>query len=430
MDKKRRVVEGLKNLLIVALTCSALWLIGDSQVFQVSGMLNRNQHREGVATPGAVQTQRLLPVRMAVMSQSGCCGIQYDGVDLGVAFDRMAPLLNEALSGAQEPRTVTREEWERMLTSAPGMYFDFQGAIPLQVLSGWLSGQSNPNLMGSARHLLLGVQGEQEVVLAYRDEERGEYVACDAQLVNFSHLQSAVAQMQPNGAIFACQATNYHVLAPHTIVNAQTPQPREFAADNPLPAHEEDRVYELLNALAFPLGITTIYETPEGRRARSGNDTLTVSNDGLVTYNSTREEGRYPVTAGEGSDALFAAVDGAANLVHGVLDLWQGDARVYLERVEAQGQDSWRIEFRYALDNIPVQTGQKGCAASVLVDRGYITEFEFWLRTYTGLEQTTLILPQEQAAAALVELGQTGSQLQLYYQDSGDLARAGWTAGG
>lgn len=430
MDKKRRVVEWVKNLLIVTLTCSALWLIGDSQVFQVSGMLNGNQHREGTAAPGPVHTQRLLPVRMAVLSQGGCCGIQYDSADLGAAFDRMAPLLNEALSGAGEPRAISREEWERMLTSAPGMYFDFQGTIPLRVLSGWLSGQSNPNLTGSARHLLLGVQGEQEVVLAYRDEERGEYVVCDAQLVNFSHLQSAVAQMQPNGAIFACQAANYHVLAPHTIVSAQTPRPREFAADNPLPAHEEDRLNELLNALAFPLGITTIYETPEGRRARSGNDALTVSNDGLVTYNSTREEGRYPVTAGEGSDALFAAVDGAANLVHGVLDLWQGDARVYLERVEVQGQDSWRIEFRYALDDIPVQVGHKGYAASVLVDRGYITEFEFRLRTYTALEQTTLILPQEQAAAALVELGQTGSQLQLCYQDSGDLARAGWTAGG
>ena len=157
MDKKRRVVEGLKNLLIVALTCSALWLIADSQVFQVSGLLGRHQHSEGAAAPGPVQSQRLLPVRMAVMSQSGCCGIQYDSADLGAAYDRMAPLLNEALSGAGEPRTVSREEWERMLTSAPGMYFDFQGAIPLRVLSGWLSGQSNPGLTGSARHLLLGV---------------------------------------------------------------------------------------------------------------------------------------------------------------------------------------------------------------------------------------------------------------------------------
>ena len=44
--------------------------------------------------------------------------------------------------------------------------------------------------------------------------------------------------------------------------------------------------------------------------------------------------------------------------------------------------------------------------------------------------QVWTITGQEQAAAALVELGETGSQLQLYYQDSGDLARAGWTAGG
>ena len=429
MSKKRRVIETLKNLLILALVCSALWLVRESRLFRMSGMLEPPRQSQQSGSQNGASGAAISPLHMAVMSQSGCCGVQYDSGELAAVFNRMAPVLNEALSGAGEPRPITREEWETLLISAPGVYFDFQGAIPLQVLSGWLSGQENPALTARIRHLLLAADGQGQVVLAYRDEDSGGYFACPAQLVSLNHLQSAVAQVGPNGAVFACQAADYaQMLAPYTIITAQTPKPREYTASNPIPAGEEQRLNELLEALSFPLGITTIYDTPEGRRARSGNDTLSISNDGLVTYYSTPQEQRYPVTAAEGASAVFAAADRAARLVRGVLELWRGDARVCLERVEPQGEDSWRVDFCYTLNDTPVQVGQRGYAATVLVEQGYITEFELQLRTYTGLEQTTLILPQRQAAAAMVELGKAGSQLHLRYQDNGDTVRAGWIA--
>lgn len=428
MNKKVRMIEALKTLIIVALTCSALWLIGESRMFQVAGVLGTDRYNAGTVGSQSVQTQRTLPVHMAVMSEGGCCGIQYGNENLSGVFDRVAPLLNEALSSAEAPREIRKEDWQQALTSAPGVYFDFQGNIPLSVLAGWLSGQENAALTAYARHLLLAADGEGGVMLAYRDGESGRYFASRARLVNLGHLQSAVAQTMPNGAVFACQAANYDMLAPWTIISAQTPQPREYTVSNPLHTGEENRMNDLLNALSFPLGITTVYETPEGRRARSGNDTLSISNDGLVTYHSTREEERYPVAPGEGESDLFAAVNGAAHLVHGVLDLWQGEGRVCLEQVEDRGNGTVWLAFRYVLDDTPVQAGQRGYAATVLVDRGYITEFELQLRTYTALEQTTLVLPQPQAAAVLTDLGQTGSQLELRYQDNGDIARAGWVA--
>lgn len=428
MSKKVRVIETLKTLTIVVLTCSALWLIGESQMFQAASVLGVDRDNTGTVGGQRVQTQRILPVHMAVMTQGGCCGIQYGNEDLSGVFDRMAPLLNEALSSAEEPREITQEDWQQVLTSAPGVYFDFQGSVPLSVLAGWLSGQENSALTAYARHLLLAADGKDGVILAYRDEGSGRYFASPVRLVNLGHLQSAVAQSVPNGAVFACQSANYDVLLPWTIISAQTPRSREYAVSNPLPAGEEDRISDLLNALSFPLGITTVYETPEGRRARSGNDTLSISNDGLVTYYSTREEQRYPVVSGEGESELFAAVNGAARLVFGVLELWQGEGRVCLEQVEDRGGGTIWMAFRYVLDDTPVQTGQRGYAATVLVDRGYITEFELQLRTYTMLEQTTLVLPQAQAAAVLADLGQTGGQLELRYQDNGDIARAGWVA--
>lgn len=397
-------------------------------MFRLSGLLVGPQQSEGPAGSVGVQTQSVRPMHMAVMSRDGCFAAQYNAQELDALFNRMAPLLNEALSSVDSPRPITQQAWEQALVTAPGVYFDFQGSIPLQVLSAWLSGQENPGLTASVRHLLLVTDGQDGVELAYRDEGSGQYFACPARLVNLTHLQSAVDQITPNGAIFACQAANYSVLAPHTIVSAQTPQPYEYAASNPLPPDEEDRLDQLLEALSFPLGITTIYETPEGRRARSGNDTLSISNAGLVTYYSTREEQRYPVAASEADSALLAATDSATRLVRSALDLWRGEASVYLDRVETVDRESWRLEFCYALGDTPVQVGQRGYAATVLVEEGYITEFEFQLRTYAALEQTTLILPQEQAAAALAQLGQAGSRLQLRYQDNADVVRAGWIA--
>lgn len=429
MSKKRRVIETLKNLLIVALVCSAVWLVRESQMFRVPGVLESPAHNQESGPQQSGHSAAVLPLHMAVMSQGGCCGVQYNSHELSTMFNRMAPVLNEALSGAGNPEPITPEEWENLLISDPGVYFDFQGALPLQVLSGWLSGQENPVLTASARHLLLAVDEQERVMLAYRDEDSGQYFACPAQLVSKNHLNSAVAQVSPNGAVFACQAADYaRMLAPYTIITPQTPQPREYVVTNPIPAGEEQRLTELLEALSFPLGITTIYETPEGRRARSGNDTLSVTNSGLVTYYSTPEEQRYPVTSAGGSSSVFAAVDSANRLVRNVLDLWRGNAQVYLDRVELEAQGRWRLEFRYVLDGIPVQTGARGYAASVLVEQGYITQFELQLRSYTVLEQTTLVLPQKQAAAAMAELGKAGGQLQLRYQDSAELVKAGWVA--
>lgn len=429
MSKKRRVIETLKSLLIVGLIGSAVWLVGESQIFRMSGVLDGPRQNEGATNPASTQIQIVRPLQMAVMSQGGCFGVQHGSGDMDALFDRMAPLLNEALSSTDVPRAITQKKWEQSLVSAPGVYFDFQGSVPLQVLAAWLSGQENPHLTANVRHvLLIGDEGS-GVELVYRDEDNGRYFACSAQLVSLNHLQSAVDQVTPNGAIFACQAANYRMLAPHTIIAAQIPQMREYAAANPLPAEEEARLTQLLEVLSFPQGITTVYETPEGRRARSGSDSLTVFNDGVVLYESTREEQRYPAAGAQGEYSLFAAVDSATRLARGALDLWKGAADVYLARVEPVSAQSWQLEFCYALDDVPVRAGQRGYAATVLVDRGYITQFELQLRSYTALEQTTLLLPQEQAAAALEELGRAGSQLQLRYQDGGELVRAGWIAG-
>ena len=209
MSKKRRIIEGLKNLLIAVLVCSALWLARESRMFRVSGMLEPSRPTQQSGSQSGTRGASVTPLHMAVMNESGCRGVQYDSGELTAVFSRMAPVLNEALSGAEMPRPITREEWEALLISAPGVYFDFQGAMPLGALAGRLSGQENPALTARARHLLLTAHGQDGVVLAYRDEDSGQYALCQAGLVSRNQLQSAVSQVQPTPRLRTRQGSLY-----------------------------------------------------------------------------------------------------------------------------------------------------------------------------------------------------------------------------
>ena len=429
MTKKRRVIETLKSLLIAALTCLAIWLAAASQLFGfLPDMIGSPVRGQGGTVAGETRTQAVLPLRMAVINEEGCYGAQYGNGEVESLFNRTASLLNEALSGAGLPQEVTAYDWEQALLSAPGIYFDFQGDVPLQVLCGWLSGKENPNLTDSACRLLLSAGSDGEVLLYYAGHGSEQFFVCKTQLVSLSHLRSAAQSVVANGAIFACWDADYAQLAADTLICTQTPQPRVFSADNPLSAEDEERLAELLDILSFPEGITTIYDTPEGQRIRSGNDTLTISRDGLLTLHSTAEDARYPVIRMEGNGDLFAAVEGARALVAQITQPWRGDAGLYLQQVQPLDTNGWQIRFGYVLDDTPVQVGQRGYAASVQVEQGYIIELELQLRSYTPAEQTGLVLPEKQAAAALAQMNGQGGRLQLCYLDRGDNVHAVWTA--
>lgn len=430
MSKRKRVIETLKSLLIVALTGTALWLVVDSQLFGHLPASTEYWEERGDSADRtqSVSGQVTLPLRMAVVHDSGCHGVQYNSAEVAALFEQVLPVFGEALSGAGQPQPCTREQWQQSLFEGPGLWLDLQGQMPLGVLTQWVAGVDNPALTACTTHLLLCVDGEQTVQLYYQDTGDGQYYVCAVDLVSPGYLRNTLEQIVPNGAWFAGQDTELAALQPQMLVSAQRPVPGEYSAVDPLSTgDEQERLDTLLERLSFPVEITTVYDTPEGRRARAGNDTLTISGDGVVSYESTWEEGRYPVENRGEEDPEYSAVDGARRLVCGLLEPWSGSAGLYLSQVERISEDSWRVEFRYELDNIPALVGRRGYAASVLVEQGYITQYEMQLRTFAPVSATvTPILPLGQAAAIMAGLEGEEGELRLCYQDNGDTLRAGW----
>ena len=430
-EKKRRARELGKDVLIVALVLSAVWLACRPQLYgrQVSEWMSTVFHHTAAIVPDADQsgddTARMIqPVRMAAMTEQGRYGTPYDSQGAQTLFSLSAGLLNEALSSAGQPRRADREEWEAALSAAPGLYFEFAGALPLNTLADLLSGGiSGSVLTHPARRVVLAVQ-EERVSLFYVNEEDGLYYRCDTDVVGAGQLSGTVSGLTPNGTLFAFERADCGNLAPCTMLPAQTPTPVTYLASSPL---TEETEHTLLELLGFRVQGTSSYEAPDGTVYLNGGDSLRISDTGQVRFSAgSGEQARFPVEDGD-EDGLRQCVETAGRLVRLAMSPWQGQAELQLTLYERQEDGAVRLEFDYYINGTRVVRYDGSSAASIQIQDGRITDFVMNLRTYTAGVLYSPVLPVTQAAAAVSALEGDGGELVLCYQDSGgENVTAGW----
>lgn len=435
-NQKRRAVEILKDVLIVLLTCSALWLAAQTQLLGPFRGLFREERTQ--PSPGQSQSgERVgaaLPMAMAVNLPGGegpelpggqgeRYGVQYDQAACEALFRQVAGPLAETLSSAGVPRTASRGEWEQALTGCLGVYMDFQGRIPISVLTSWLSGGVS-RLDAVVRKLVLTVQ-EEGVALYYRDEEDGGYYCCQSQVVDARALAGTLSGMTGNGTFFAFESELYGALDPDTLLPAAVPAPGTYAVSNPVTGGQ-GALESVVRDLGFSLNSTSFYSAGE-QVARSGDDNVRLSDRGVALYTGGEGASRYPVTEREGASALAESVETCRRLAAAALLPRCGEARLYLiSALPVPG--GWDVDFGYSLNGLPVHL-DGGSAASFQVRNGAVVQFVLRFRSYAAAGSPSLVLPPRQAAAALAAKGLTGEELLLTYTDAGgDILSAGWSA--
>ena len=443
MEHKRRYIELAKNVLIVLLTASALWLTAQTPLSApFRGLLREDR---GQAVPGQAQNvsqgMGALPMAMVANLPAGTdlpgglslpagaegvrCGLQYDQAACQELLQQVAGPLVEALSSAGDPEPVSRGQWEDALTKTLGVYMDFQGEVPLPVLVGWLSG-GDTRLTAHVRRLALTVW-EDGIDLYYRDEETGSCYRCRSEVADSFSLAEALSGLTDNGAFYAFESELYRELDPDTLLLPDAPAPAAYTVSNPMSAGQET-LQALVQDLGFSLNSTSFYSTDE-RVARSGDDSVRLSDRGVAQY---QYEGRgggglFPVRERGSGGVLFSSVETCRQIALSAMAARCGEARLYLMSVRST-EEGWEIEFGYSLDGIPVLT-EGGSAARVVVEGGEVVQFSLYLRSYTDSGTTSLVLPPRQGAAALAARGLAGEELLLTYTDSGsDTMYAGWSA--
>ena len=434
MNKKRnvrRVVEWGKNVLIVLLSCSAVWLAARSQMFgPVQEIWQEEDQQVGpVQTQSGERVDAARPLRVTAnivgSAETLRHGIQYDTAASDALFQQTAGLLAEALSSAGAPEQIFRSQWERALLTAPGISFDFQGELPMPVLVGWLTGEDT-GLNAVVRRMILTVW-QDDVAVYYRDEESGQYYRCLSDVANQAHLTEGLSALSDNGAGYAFESEPYRNLDPDTLVTNVPSSCAVYTAVNAM-SGGRGALEELMGDLGMSVDASSFYSSGDEQVARSGNDSIRLSARGVAEYRAGESSDQFVVSVRR-DISLFETVEACRQLAAATVGARCDQARIYLMSAQESAQ-GLEVRFGYCLNGSMVRL-EEGYAARFLVQNGQITQFDLRFRSYSDSGKAETVLPFRQAAAAMTAMGLEKEELLLMYNDTGaDTVAAGWAAAG
>lgn len=438
--RRRRWLETVKSILIVLLSLSAVYLtlltLDYSRVSwaPLQGVLSPfRRDVEQAPADTAPPTQSSIafrPVRIAVSDGVERYVSQYDTQQTDQLFEQVSILLSEALDSASSPQPVEEAVWQQALES-PGVWFDFLGNIPLNALYAWMGdGGDNPALVHSARRLAVALDEGGGVRLYYHNEGDGLYYACATAVTYEGHMDALVSGYGGNGYSFVFELednSGYEMLEPYVLLSPDSLQPPVYRVSNPLSAIDDATITAIQQAVSFQPQSNSVYPVTNGIRIREGRETLEIGTDGVAVYHAgDQDSSRYPVGNGKN---LLTLVETTWRLAADTVGRWCGEARLYLMGVEAQADGSLLVRYGYTLNGADVVLPDGACAAQFTVSGGQITDYTLYFRRYEQSGQTSPVLRERQAAAALEALQPEGRELILSYSDTGgETVQAGWTA--
>lgn len=426
---KYRVPEWVKNLLLVLLSLSALWLVTRSPLYVDSPLETWVEQlfspRETPAQTTVSLTAAARPLAISIVNPDGRYTAQYDADSVDAAFDALAVLLGESLLTAETPFGISELRWQTAL-SEPGIFWDFGVPLPLAVLSDWLGGESSgTSLTVQARRIALspGTDGE-EIWLFWQDASTGLFYACRTS-VGYSQLLSKVSGWLPNSSFFAFQDSAYTACAPYTLIS-EPPQPAVYTAANSLSVSNSAAVEQVLDALSYSTAYGSSYTISGGTRYTDGINTFQLTDSGELTYHASDPAHYFSISTSHETPTVTECIEATRKLTQATLGQFCGSARLSLSSVE-QVENSLILTYQYWLDGIPVLLRQEGWAAQFIITDGAISALTLHFRSYSPTEETALILPVLQTSAAMSALDAAGRELSLIYPDSGASSiSAGW----
>lgn len=427
-----RLPEWIKNLLILLLSLSALWLVSLSPLYVGSPLeswVRQLFPSESLTSQASVSrtTAAAQPLAVSFSNADGRYTARYDSETVADAFDAVTPLFGAALAAPGTPFPIAESRWQQAL-SQTGVYLEFDCALPFSVLAGWLNGsEPSASTDAAARRFLLAPGNlDGEVWLFWQDAHSLLFFACGTSLSVDTHLTAYTDGRMPNFSFFAFEDDAYAACAPYTLIT-DPPRPAVYTAAVSLSAANPSAVEQVLSVFSYSPTSGSSYAISDGTRYTDGVTTFQLTDSGILTYHAPHSE-TLSVSTSHEVPTLTECIETTRALLQNTLGLFCGSAQLSLSAVE-QEDSSLILTYEYFLDGIPVALRQDGWAAQFVVEDGSIAAFTLHFRSYTPTGETALLLPELQAAATLSPLDAEGCELVLYHLDAGSAsARAAWLA--
>ena len=392
----------LKNIVIVLLLCSILWLtflalpnsLRSSLPRPLQGLLGMEAAGESAAIPHRQVTAAGMPLSISLSKDGSRATVRRSAAALEETYRSLSPYLGQALASAGALQSATEEDLHKALEQ--GALFSFGGSIPAGTLCLWLTGQES-NLAAGASDFLLSAQGKQVTLYLVGSE----VFRCSTALS--SSVLLGAMNTTPDGTGFAPAESGLH---PLTLWEQDVILPT-WTASHPVTA-------EFATRLAVSLGLNpygSAYTDPSGNTVFTETHwSLAVAADGTVTVAVT--------------DSDVARFTAAENTPTEKIELVRSLLAVLTAELEGQQQlqllsaQEDTIAFTYVLEGVPVLPA--ACTAEF--DGRTMTRLTLHLRSYQPTGSTYTMMPLSAAAS----LAQEGSRLTPAYSLS---AACGWTEG-
>lgn len=412
----RRQIDRLENILMAVLACTAIFLVGQTNLFQAFA----GQGGQGGRSYAAARTTELpaSPVAVMVQNDQGRCGIRYDQLQVERLYDQgLRQLLLQTLDRMEKPKKSSQEAWQQAITQGEQwVCYDYLYNIPFSSATGQ---------EGTARLFLVVFRNGQADALYGYDQVSGEYWTSQVGTSGLA-LPAQVQVLGPNQVHFAFEDPELTDMLPgYMMVNADGPACRMYHASNPLAGLDETGVRAMLETAGFNLQAVSIYQSADGTVVREGSDTIRIQQDGSIIYHGSESgEARYEAESAEELDLRKEAEEILALLTAEKT----GEARFLCQGSEEQTDGTVILTYSYLLQGSRVSLGENGWAARFRFQGDALVSFEILFRQYTATETASAVPPERQAAAAAEAQGYGGKELQLCHRDDGSgVTQALWT---
>lgn len=417
MDNQKRLLrDRLQNLLIAALSISAIYLF----ILTQAGPLNLHLPELDLSSPAVEELpsdSSLLqeldwPVTLVV--NDGAAMRRYQQLSTAASeFTAVEGLLEDLFRQDISSLPVSLESFQQALTF-PGVYVSFPDPIPLCLLAERLGLPSTSETR--LQRLLLAVEGN-----AVR------FYFCDGQRYFYSPTALAVTELLSTAEAIGGDICRFSFAQESSPLHPLTVLPAELPQYTLLSAEFSSETSGFLSFFGFNAHTTNRYVDASGTEVIVESPRrLSISPLGRVSYlGSASYAPDHFVLSTQEEPTLNELVDGAYGLLT-QLAPDSGELRFYLSSAEYDHDSgSCTLRFSRMAGGLPLLSGDGESAAEFHIEDGVVINCSFLSRSYTVSDIPSLLLPLPQAAAIAAQY--EGREMILSYVDSGgDSAAVSW----
>ena len=405
----RRQIDRIENILIAVLACTAIFLVGQTNLFHAITGQGEGQDSGAYLAAQTTELPAASPVALMVQNDGGRSGLRFDQAGVEKAYEAgLKDLLVHTLDRMEKSKKSSQDAWQQAVTQADNwVCYDYLYDIPFTSASGQ---------EGRARMFLVTFRNGQADALYGWDQEGDQYWVSQMGSSGLS-MPAAAKDMDPNSVRFAFEVPELTDLLPGCMmVDEKAPTCLVYTSSSPLGTLDEAGVKSFLETLGFNLQAVSIYESADGTVVREGSDTIRIQQDGSVIFHGSESgESRYEADSSEELDLRQKAEAMLSLLTDGRT----GEATFLCLGAEEQIDGTVVLSYSYLLEGSQVILGDQGWAARFRFHGEALTSFEINFRQYEATETVCAVPPERQIAAAAEAQGQAGQELQLCHRDDG-----------